>query len=129
MEGPNEPALNMRNIGTGRGKGASRRSRAPLQPANTVVTQGRSDGGKGEIRRQLREQIRHGLRDRVVTLRRVMRFVQGGIRGVKVTDRHDAPLGVTFAEDPLEVGLHDHFGVHWSLPLADLEKETGDGRA
>jgi hypothetical protein len=48
-----------------------------------------------------------------MTSHRLMRFVKFGIRGVKVTDRRDPPQGVTLSEDPLKVGLHDFFVVHW----------------
>jgi hypothetical protein len=113
MEGTNRPALNMRNIGASYRNWASRRSSAPLQPANTVVAKCRPDCGEGEIRREMRKQVRHGLRDRVMTSHGLMRFVKFGIRGVKFTDRRDPPQGVTLSEDPLKVGMHGFFVVHW----------------
>jgi hypothetical protein len=75
MQSSNEPALNVRDIGSGHGNGASRRSSAPLQPAETVVAQCRPDCGEDEIRRKLREQFRHSLRDRVMASYRPLRFV------------------------------------------------------
>ena len=65
MKGPDEPALDMRDVDAGHDSRAFRRSGAPLQPGEAVVAQCRPDRGKLGIRRKLREQVRYGVRDRV----------------------------------------------------------------
>ena len=99
MQGSNKPALKTRDIGAGRGNGASRRPGTPLKPADTVVAQCRPDCGEGEIRRKVRKQIRHGLRDRLMAPRGLLRFVKFGIFGVKFPDRLDPPQGITLSEN------------------------------
>lgn len=116
MQGSDETAFNMRDIGSGHGNGTSRRPGAPLQSAQTVMAQCRPDCGEGEIRRKLLEQFRQGLRDRVMASYRPLRFVKLGILGVELPYRLYSARSITLPEDPLEVRLHDPFVIHLCLP-------------
>ena len=112
MQGSNEAAFDLCHIGARHCGGTSGRACPSLQAPNAVVARCRSYRGEHETRRQMLQNVRHGLRDRVMTSRRTPGLVKLRVFKVDLPDRRDAPRGVMFAEHQIEVGLHECLEIH-----------------
>jgi hypothetical protein len=66
-----------------------------------------SDRSESEIWRQLRKQVRNGLRNGFTTLRRMPGLMQLRVLTVKFADRHDAAGSNTLVEHPVQIRVHN----------------------
>jgi hypothetical protein len=97
----------MHNVSAGDRDRASRGPAAPLQSANTMMAQCWPDRSESKVWRQVRKQVRNGLRNSFMTLRRMPGLMQLRVLTVKFADRHDAAGGNPFVEHPVEIRVQN----------------------
>lgn len=101
MNGLNDAALDIRDIGVRNRSETSRPADFPLQATDPVMAGCWSRCGEYEIVRQRREHLCYRLGDRFMSPRRMLKFMELHIFMVDFADRCDTQCGITLAEDQI----------------------------